>query len=248
MLKRTRTLILHRTPYSDSSLIVKGFCYDFGVQSFLVKSAKKENSPFRGALDPLAESELVFNDSGKSDLHFVREATLVEWFPELRKDLELSAMANVMAEILLRYMPAGMPQEMEFRYTEKALKLLERGPNKKDVLVRWMWHIADLSGYALSLDECVRCGKKIQDANGDFLFESGGAVCKDCRGQGEREHEFPFIEDIARLRSTGPLKDPQSLEREFFKFIRTHLGEGREIKAYKWLEEVRTYAFGSSNP
>lgn len=235
-------------PYSDTSLIVKGFSYDFGVLSFLVKSARKKNSPFQGALDPLAESEIVFNDSGKSDLHFIREASLVEWFPRLRKDLEISAMASVMAEILLRYLPAGLSQELEFRYTEKALKVLDRGPNSKDALVRWMWHIMDLSGYALSLTECVRCGASLSEPPADFLFDSGGALCKNCLGNFEPEHTSAFLRDIARLHTREPLSDPQALEREFFKYLKAHLGENREIKSYHWLQEVRSYAFRNANP
>lgn len=235
-------------PYSDSSLIVKAFAYDFGVQSFLVKCARKNNSPFQGALDPLAESEIIFNDSGRSDLHFIREASLVEWFPRLRKDLELSAMASVMAEILLRYLPTGLSQELEFRYTEKALKILDNGPNPKDALVRWMWHIMDISGYALSLTECVRCGANLSEAPADFHFESGGAVCKDCLGNFEPEHDAVFLGDIFRLHTRKPLTDPQSLEREFFKYLKTHLGENRDIKSYHWLQEVRSYAFRNANP
>ncbi len=248
MLKRTRVIVLHRTPYSDSSLIVKGFSRDFGVLSFLVKSAKKKNSPFQGSLDPLAESEVVFNDSGKSDLHFVREASLVEWFPHLRKDLERTAMASVMAEIILRCLPAAPAQEFEFRYTEKALQVLDRGPNSQDALVRWIWHIMDLSGYALSLAECVRCGTILSEAPADFHFESGGAICKDCLGHFDPEHGTVFLGDIARLRTKEALSDPQALEREFFGYFKTHLGENREIKSYHWLQEVRSYAFRSTNP
>lgn len=235
-------------PYSDSSLIVKGFSRDFGVQSFLVKSARNRNSPFQGSLDPLAESEIVFNDSGKSDLHFIRESSLVEWFPHLRKDLELSAMASVMAEIILRCLSAGPSQEFEFRYTEKALKVLDCGPNSKDALVRWLWHIMDLSGYALSLAECVRCGKSLFEAPADFHFESGGSICKDCLGSFEPEHGSVFLDDIARLRTKEALAAPQALEREFFGYFKTHLGENREIKSYHWLQEVRSYAFRNTNP
>ena len=248
MLKRSKVIILHRTPYRETSLIVKGFSRDFGVQSFLVKSARSKNSPFQGSLDPLAESEIVFNDSGKSDLHFIREASLVEWFPNLRKDLERSAMASVIAEILLRCMPAGIPQELEFRYTEKALKILDRGPNENDALVRWMWHIMDLSGYALSLGECIRCGENISGAPADFLFESGGALCKRCLGSFEPRHDPLFLSDIARLSAGEALRDPQTLEREFFKYLKNHLGENREIKSYHWLQEVRNYAFRNPNP
>ncbi len=235
-------------PYSDSSLIVKGFSRDFGVQSFLIKSARKKNCPFQGSLDPLAESEIVFNDSGKSDLHFIREASLVEWFPHLRKDLELSAMASVMAEIILRCLSAGPSQEFEFRYTEKALKVLDRGPNSKDALVRWLWHIMDLSGYALSLAECVRCGKSLFETPADFHFESGGSICKECLGCFEPEHAPVFLDDIARLRTKEALIAPQAIEREFFEYFKTHLGENREIKSYRWLQEVRSYAFRNTNP
>lgn len=248
MLKRTKVIVLHRIPYSDSSLIVKGFSDNFGVLSFLVKSARKKNSPFQGALDPLAESEIVFNDSGRSDLHFIRETSLVEWFPRLRKDLERSAMASVMAEVLLRYMPAGLSQEFEFRYTEKALQVLDRGPNPQDALARWLWHMMDISGYALSLTECVRCGSSLSETPADFHFESGGAICRSCLGSFEPKYDSVFLSDIARLHTKDPLIDPQTLEREFFKYLKTHLGENREIKSYHWLQEVRSYAFRNTDP
>ena len=234
-------------PYSDSSMIVKGFCFDFGVQSFLVKSAKSHKSPFKSSLDPLAESEIVFNDSGKSDLHFIREATLIDWFPNMRKDLEKAAMASVMAEILLRYLPTGLSQELEFRYTEKALQVLDRGACPQDALARWMWHIADCAGYALSVDGCIRCGSAISGDPADFLFESGGALCKDCLGAFLPHYSPEFLNDIARLSARMPLKNPREIESEFFKYLKSHLGENREIKSYRWLQEVRGYAFSTAN-
>jgi DNA repair protein RecO (recombination protein O) len=234
-------------PYSDSSSIVKGFCFDFGVQSFLVKSAKSSKNAFKSSLDPLAESEIVFNDSGKSDLHFIREATLIDWFPNLRKDLEKTAMAEVMAEILLRYLPTGLSQELEFRYTEKALQVLDRGTCPQDALARWMWHIADCAGYALSVDACIRCGNSISGDPADFLFESGGALCKDCLGVFLPHYPPEFLKDIACLTARMPLRDPRALEGEFFKYLKTHLGENREIKSYRWLQEVRGYAFSTTD-
>lgn len=242
MLKQTRLIVLHRSSFGDSSLIVRGFSFHFGLLSFLVKNAKGKNFPFRNALAPFCESEIVFNDSGKSDLHFIREASVIEWFPEFRKDLEKTAMAEVMAEILLRYLPAGLAQELEFRYTEKALQSLERGTYPLEALARWLWHLAETSGYALSIGECIFCGQKIEGSPADFLFESGGSVCKDCC----TEPHYPpgFLQDIARLISREPMQNPRGIENEFFKYIKAHLGESREIKSIQWLQEVRHYAFG----
>lgn len=247
MLKQTRVIILHRMPYSDSSLIVKGFCFDFGVLSFLVKSAKSKNSPFKASLDPLSESEIVFNDSGKSDLHFIREASLIDWFPNLRKNLEKTAMAEVIAEILLRYLPAGLSQELDFRYTEKAFQILDRSENFQDVLARWLWHIADCEGYALNFSECIHCGTPISQIPADFSFESGGSICANCLGVFRPHYSPEFLQDIAHLVFRLPLQNPRQIEEEFFKYLKSHLGENREIKSYHWLQEVRNYAFCNTN-
>lgn len=247
MLKQSQVIILHRIPYGDSSLIVKGFCRNFGIQSFLVKSAKSQKFPYKNSLDTLAESEIVFSDSGKSDLHFIREASLIDWFPNLRKDLEKTAMASVMTEILLRYWPSGLSEELEFRYTEKAFRILDRETVFKDTLARWMWHVAECAGYALSLAECVRCGSPLNGPPADFHFESGGAICHNCLGTFSPQFSPEILDDIDRLHNMRPLQNFQSIEREFFKYLQTHLGENREIKSYRWLQEVRQYAFSSTN-
>lgn len=246
MLKRTQVIVLHKTPYGDSSLIVKGFCRDFGIQSFLVKNAKGK-CPFKSSLDSLSESEIVFSDSGKSDLHFIREASLIDWFPNLRRDLERTAMADVMAEILLRYLPPGLSLEREFLYTEKALRILDCGENPQDALARWLWHVADCSGYALSMGACARCGRPLESSPADFLFEEGGSLCRECLGNFESLHGCVFLDDILRLSKFLPLQDPQAVEREFFKHLKSHLGENREIKSYRWLQEVRRYALSPAN-
>jgi len=247
LLLETKIIILHRFPYSDSSLIVRGFCSEFGVLSFLIKGAKRKDSPFKGALDPLAESEIVFHNSGKSDLHFIREASLINWFPHLRKDLEKQAMAEVMAEILLRYVPSGLSLEREFGITEQAFQELDNGNRPEDSLARWLFQICDAAGYAISLSECVRCGKTIPHIAADFLPEEGGCLCKECLGIVSSHQPYSFLSDLQKLLLGETLSAPHVIENEFFKYLKTHLGESREIKSFHWLQEVRNYAFSKTN-
>lgn len=122
---KTRAIVLHRFPYSDSSWIVKALTEETGTVSFIVKGGKRKDSPFRGALDPLALCEIVYRENPNTELQFLKEASIINWHPHLREDLLALAKAQVMAEIVLRYAPAGVPLEGEFSLLEEALATLD---------------------------------------------------------------------------------------------------------------------------
>ncbi|WP_458451054.1 DNA repair protein RecO [Fibrobacter sp.] len=122
---KTRAIVLHRFPYSDSSWIVKALTEETGTVSFIVKGGKRKDSPFRGALDPLALCEIVYRENPNTELQFLKEASVINWHPHLREDLLALAKAQVMAEIVLRYAPAGVPLEGEFALLEEALAALD---------------------------------------------------------------------------------------------------------------------------
>lgn len=122
---KTRAIVLHRFPYSDSSWIVKALAEETGTVSFIVKGGKRKDSPFRGALDPLALCEIVYRENPNTELQFLKEASVINWHPHLREDLLALAKAQVMAEIVLRYAPAGVPLEGEFSLLEEALAALD---------------------------------------------------------------------------------------------------------------------------
>ena len=122
---KTRAIVLHRFPYSDSSWIVKALTEETGTVSFIVKGGKRKDSPFRGALDPLALCEIVYRENPNTELQFLKEASVINWHPHLRENLLALAKAQVMAEIVLRYAPAGIPLEGEFALLEEALAALD---------------------------------------------------------------------------------------------------------------------------
>ena len=122
---KTRAIVLHRFPYSDSSWIVKALTEETGTVSFIVKGGKRKDSPFRGALDPLALCETVYRENPNTELQFLKEASVINWHAHLREDLLALAKAQVMAEIVLRYAPAGVPLEGEFALLEEALAALD---------------------------------------------------------------------------------------------------------------------------
>lgn len=207
---KTRAIVLHRFAYSDSSFIVKALTEECGVVSFIIKGAKRKESPFKGALDPLALSEVVFRQNPAKELQFIKEASIIDWHGELRNSLLNLAVAQVMAEIVLRYAPPATPIPEEFALLKQALEEFDSpaaGATSADldspatgatdaasatsasgktststVFSRWLLDICDLWGYHLDLGVCSRCEKPLAEPAADFSPESGALICKHCQG------------------------------------------------------------------
>ncbi|PID93972.1 MAG: DNA repair protein RecO [Bacteroidetes bacterium] len=70
----TRAIILRQIKYSESSLIIKAYTEQSGLQSYLLKGIRKRNGKTGMAVvQPMALVRLVSSSSLKSDLKMIRE-------------------------------------------------------------------------------------------------------------------------------------------------------------------------------
>ena len=249
---KSRAIVLHRYAYSDSSWIVKALTEECGIVSFIVKGGKRKESPFKGALDPLALSEVVFRENPNAELLFVKEATLIDWHKNMREDLLKTAKAQVMTEIVLRYAPAGVPLEGEFSLLENALAALSLPAGNttdiklpanippSNVFAQWLLDICDLWGYTLDLHTCSRCGLQIEGPAADFHPETGAFVCKSCLGVETPRARKETLDGFYALR-TGKVAivHPEFTENALLAYLRNHIGFLREINSLKYLNETR---------
>lgn len=259
---KSRAIVLHRYAYSDSSWIVKALTEECGIVSFIVKGGKRKESPFKGALDPLALSEVVFQQNPNTELQFVKEATLLDWHKDMREDLLKMAKAQVMTEIVLRYAPAGVPLEGEFSLLENALAALSlpagnapdikppagNAPESKppanippsNVFAQWLLDICDLWGYTLDMHTCSRCGNPIEGTPADFHPETGAFVCKNCLGVETPRARKETLDGFYALRTgKGAIAHPEFTENALLAYLRSHVGFLREINSLKFLNETR---------
>ena len=247
---KTRAIVLHRFPYSDSSWIVKALAEETGTVSFIVKGGKRKDSPFRGALDPLALCEIVYRENPNTELQFLKEASVINWHVHLREDLLALAKAQVMAEIVLRYAPAGVPLEGEFSLLEEALAALdipagnapasEQPANSKSgVFARWLLETCELWGYHLDMSSCSRCDHQIEGAPADFHPETGAFVCKSCLGVETPRARPETLAGFEALRTGKAIAHPEYVENALLAYLRSHIGFMREINSLKFLNETR---------
>ena len=69
--------MLHTTPYSESSVVVKVFTRQLGVRSYIIKGVRGRGGRIKqNLLQPLSCLDMVVYNNEKTDLNYVKELTL----------------------------------------------------------------------------------------------------------------------------------------------------------------------------
>src|SRR5205807_6057768 len=100
MIETARGVILRTRPLTETSLIVHWLTSDTGRIATVAKGARRPKSPFRGKLDLFYLAELSFVRSRRSELHTLREVSVREMHPGLRKELRYLEQASYVAALV----------------------------------------------------------------------------------------------------------------------------------------------------
>ena len=101
MLSKTRGIVLNYFKYSESSIIAKVYTEDFGLQSFLIRSARNKKSKIKASIfQPLTLLEFVTNNKKKSGLHAIKEIIDCFQLNGISLDIRKSSIVIFIAEIL----------------------------------------------------------------------------------------------------------------------------------------------------
>ena len=115
----TPGIVLHTTPYGDSSVIVKVFTRLLGVQSYIIKGVRGPRAKVKqNLLQPFSCLDMVVYDNTKAELNYIKElsprcacteATPVE-----------NALRFFMTEVLYKSLQEAEPMPALFDYAEQA--------------------------------------------------------------------------------------------------------------------------------
>jgi len=96
----TAAILLRKTRFSDTSLIVTWFTKDLGKIKTIAKGALRPKSRFAGVLDLFFDCEISIARSAKSDIHTLREAVLNDPREGLRREYRSVALASYFVELV----------------------------------------------------------------------------------------------------------------------------------------------------
>ncbi len=80
----TPAILLRKTPWSETSLIVTWLTSAHGTIRTVARGARGPRSTFAGKLDLFYRTEISFAHSRKGDLHTLREVSVISAFDALK--------------------------------------------------------------------------------------------------------------------------------------------------------------------
>jgi DNA repair protein RecO (recombination protein O) len=131
MLYKTKGIVLHALNYSETSLIIKIFTEDFGLQSFMVRSSRSKKSKIKaGIFQPLALLEFVADQKKKSKLQNIKEITTCFQFNWISLDIRKSSVALFIAEILNKSIREEEQNKPLFDFLFNTIQFLDQTKGK----------------------------------------------------------------------------------------------------------------------
>jgi DNA repair protein RecO (recombination protein O) len=126
MLQSTRGIVFHQVKYSETSIIVKIYTEKYGLQSFIVRGARKKNAPIKASqLQHLALVELEIYRKETKDLQHIKELKVIFPFQSIPMDIRKSTILVFMNEVLYKVIREEEPNPELFEYISNAIQILE---------------------------------------------------------------------------------------------------------------------------
>jgi DNA repair protein RecO (recombination protein O) len=128
MLHKTQGIALNYIRYRETSIIVKIYTEQFGIQSYIVngvRSAKSKNNRI-AFFQPLTLLDLVvYHKNKEQTLHRLSEVKCSQPFSSLPFDFVKSSMAMFMTELLVKTLREEEQNQVLFRFLSDSILALE---------------------------------------------------------------------------------------------------------------------------
>jgi DNA repair protein RecO (recombination protein O) len=184
-LGKSTAVVIGSFPLGESDRIVSFFSRDFGKVRGVARAARRMRSRFGSALELLTLGELVFFDTGRSELVQVDHFDIVHPFEGVRDDLERLGQAAWMVECVARLTADRDPSATLYGLLVRALRSVEAGDPPRRAATAFGLRCVDALGHRLRIDACVGCGRRGSLAGAPIAIdvEEGGLVCAACAGR-----------------------------------------------------------------
>jgi len=190
----TQAINLKSYNLGEADKIIVMYSRDYGIIRCVAKGVKRPTSKLGGRMRTLIANNL-FLAKGKN-LDIVCQAELIDEFKPINKDITKLTYAIYCAELI-----NGFGIENDQNSTKiydiffESLKNISLSSNNDEVLwtvIRFKLMLIQQIGYAVELNNCVKCSNPIGDNVYAFCSDSGGIICENCNSHGVYNHNVDF--------------------------------------------------------
>jgi DNA repair protein RecO (recombination protein O) len=247
-LRKTDGVVLNRTDFGESDIIVTLYGDDVGKIRCIAKNAKKSKRRFMNTLQPFCYVHVILSE-GRGGLIRIDQADIIRPFFRIGEDI---------VKILYGFYSLELVNEMtgERHANPRLLNLLvnfldtlNTSALREEYVRFFELQLLDVLGYRPRLLECSTCSRAVRGEKGWFSFKWGGVVCAKCREsthevvpvswQTLRAMEEVFHVPADELRQASFSHRARSESRDILpRYIQYHLG--KRLKTLKVMEEICT--------
>ena len=198
VITKSEAIVLRKTKFSDSSLIVQIYTKDKGKISAILKGARSSKSKIGSKIDLINHVEVVFYNKEEKDLQLVTQVNLINHYPKIREDLDKIRYASAVCELILKLIPEHESNDKIFRGTVRILQLINDSKNNESLhFAQYLLFFIKEIGFEISFEKCSNCGSHIDSDIGNAFGYSTGIICDECNE--DKLITFQFSEELFNL-------------------------------------------------
>ncbi len=248
---KTEAIVLRNHKWSETSSIVTLCSRDFGKLKAVAKGARRPNSRFDNCLSPITQSQILFYSRNSGGLHILKEASSINYFPNLKRELEKLAYASALCELTEYLTTDGQPSPSAYYTLYQTLNKMETSPLEDFKKLFWHFELRmfAVAGYRPQLSKCVSCGASPESFPVSFSLPWGGLLCEECKCKDATARQvhpgtIKFLRMLQKIEieKVRNVKISSSLEKEsealLEAFWRYHTEEYRKLKSLQVLCQI----------
>ncbi|MBD3168104.1 MAG: DNA repair protein RecO [candidate division Zixibacteria bacterium] len=245
-------IVIDAKESGETSKLAEIFTEQFGLMKVLAKGARRPESRFGAATEPLTLIQGVYYVKEDNGIANLSAADIVSPFQHTHDDINKYSYGSAWAEILVSNLPYSEPQKRLYSVFHQALKDLEDIPDEQVEKFFWAYALKFIAllGYRPEFMICSGCSVGKSD---DWMFsvENGRLYCKQC-SQSLRDSLFMRLDSgETRILSVFSTADRTVLERITIDekqmktvrdviegFRRYHIQPEGELKSLQFREKI----------
>ncbi len=248
-LQKTDAVILRSINHGETSKILTAYTRAHGKIAIMAKGSRALKSRFGGALEPLNHLSILYYEKKSREIQLLSQADLIESFPKIHAELEKTAVALAVCELLNQLEVGQEPNPLLFRLLLSTLTSIDAAANNGMNSFRaFQIHMFDIMGFRPHFHGCIGCQRPVAGAIAFDLME-GGPSCQDCRRatastivltqetlqalQGLQKIHISRLGDF--LQSTTSQNQVDNFLRAY---LQNHVDDVRELKSLQFLKRL----------
>lgn len=176
--QRVEAVVLRHSDWGEADRMLTLFTRELGKLRVVAKGARRPRSRKAGHLEPFTRVALLL--ARGREIWIVTQADTLDAYLPMRDDLERTAYAAYLAELLDRFTYEEGENSSIFRLFVEALERVTTLEDPIPAIRYYEIRLLDYLGFRPELFHCVQCGNEIKPEAQFFSALLGGVLCPRC--------------------------------------------------------------------